>query len=98
MSAERAAFKALAAVQDKNSPEAQALVQTAITEFFNDHPGVDILITLGTFGVYFNEKAQIDYEEMEKLAKCLRALEENLVGATVPHIISRPVNHGLDAA
>ncbi len=98
MSAERAAFKALAAIQDKDSQEGRALVTAALTEFFHDHPCVDYLTTLGTFSVLFNEKAHVDADEMEKLAKCLRALEQNLVGVTVPHVVPRPGDYGLDAA
>lgn len=91
MSAEREAFKALSEENQRHQQVVTKLVTTAILEFFKDHPDVSSLSTLPPLSVQFNTKANLEAEELAKLAKCMKALEENLAPVRslieLPHVV-----------
>lgn len=83
MSTEREAFKALVEERRRHIDATNTLVSMAIREFFADHPCVAVLNTDSPMSVIFNT-TKVDAEELAKLSKCLKAMDENVGGLRKP--------------
>ncbi len=76
MSTEREAFKKMADENTRHRETVIKLTAEAINEFFNDHTEVAKLNTAIPMTVIFHP-CEVSVDELVKLSKCLKALEEN---------------------